>query len=463
VSDRPVLKRWLQSILPNRIGGQILLLVAVSVVLTQALSFAFLLSSDQGRREESQLRAGLGIFMSGVRMLAAANPDDWATVGAIVKVTQPGIDFTFQPDGEWKAPSHEEGAPTNFIARDLGPGYAVEESQLLGRPGSATDFRRISVLLPNHVVVSAKLLLPSPPLRAPIPAWSLFTFALVFLPLMFFWAAWGLSRQLNNFARAAADFSLEGEHSVLPETGPEEIQQVARALNRMRDRIAGLLADRTRMLSAIGHDLRTPITRLRLRAEFIEDEHPRLDILKDLDRMNRMVNSALTYLRDGSDSEKPIPIDLPALLRTVGDNFIDVGEKVSYEGVEHLSVTARPDALVRAVENLVENALKYGSQAVLRSGREDATRVYVEVEDDGIGIASEQREAMLQPFVRGDAARNSQAGGFGLGLSITASIARSHGGELLLSTGKMGGLVARLVLPGHDDEPRAAAQRRSPS
>jgi signal transduction histidine kinase len=250
---------------------------------------------------------------------------------------------------------------------------------------------------------------------------------------------------------------------VLPETGPEEIQQVARALNRMRDRIAGLLADRTRMLSAIGHDLRTPITRLRLRAEFIEDEHPRLDILKDLDRMNRMVNSALTYLRDGSDSEKPIPIDLPALLRTVGDNFIDVGEKVSYEGVEHLSVTARPDALVRAVENLVENALKYGSQAVLRSGREDATRVYVEVEDDGIGIASEQREAMLQPFVRGDAARNSQAGGFGLGLSITASIARSHGGELLLSTGKMGGLVARLVLPGHDDEPRAAAQRRSPS
>jgi len=276
---------------------------------------------------------------------------------------------------------------------------------------------------------------------------------------MFFWAAWGLSRQLNNFARAAADFSIDGEHSVLPETGPEEIQQVARALNRMRERIAGLLSDRTRMLSAIGHDLRTPITRLRLRAEFIEDEHSRLEILKDLDRMNRMVNSALTYLRDGLDSERPVPIDLPALLRTVGDNFTDVGERVSYEGADHLSVTARPDALVRAVENLVENALKYGSQAVLRSGREDAGRIFIEVEDDGIGIEAEKREAMMQPFVRGDAARSGPAGGFGLGLSITASIARTHGGELQLRSAEKGGLIARLVLPAIEDEaPRAAAQ-----
>jgi signal transduction histidine kinase len=226
----------------------------------------------------------------------------------------------------------------------------------------------------------------------------------------------------------------------------------------MRDRIAGLLADRTRMLSAIGHDLRTPITRLRLRAEFVEDEHTRLDFLKDLDRMNRMVNSALTYIRDGLDVERAIPVDLPALLRTVGDNFTDVGEKVSYEGAEHLNVTARPDALVRAVENLVENALKYGSQAVLRTGRDSDDRIYIEVEDDGVGIAEEQRQAMLEPFVRGDAARSSAAGGFGLGLSITASIARAHGGDLVLSSGTMGGLLARLVLPANDDAPRQAAQ-----
>jgi signal transduction histidine kinase len=212
------------------------------------------------------------------------------------------------------------------------------------------------------------------------------------------------------------------------------------------------------MLSAIGHDLRTPITRLRLRAEFIEDDHARLDILKDLDRMNRMVNSALTYIRDGLDREHSIAVDLAALLRTVCDNFADVGEKVTYEGEPHLNVLAQPDALVRAVENLLENALKYGSHAVLRSGRVDAATIFIEVEDDGVGIAEDQRQAMLEPFVRGDAARNGLAGGFGLGLSITASIARSHGGDLVLTSGSMGGLLARFTLPANDDEACQAAQ-----
>jgi signal transduction histidine kinase len=380
------MRSWFASMLPNRIGGQILLLVAVSVVLTQALNFGVLIVSDQGRREESQLRTGLGTFISGVRMLAAARPEDRQTVARIVRDTQPDIDFSYEENGAWQGPASEDAGGLGFIVRELGSGYLVHD-----RPAAdAVDDRQrvISVRLPDRVVVSARLSLPQPPPKPPIPAWSLFTFALVFLPLVFFWAAWGLSRQLNNFARAARDFSLEGNYQPLPETGPEEIQQVARALNRMRDRIAGLLSDRTRMLSAIGHDLRTPITRLRLRAEFLEDERTRFDFLKDLDRMNRMVNSALTYIRDGLDSEASVPVDLPALVRTVGDTFADLGEKVSYEGPEHLSVNARPDALVRAVENLTENALKYGAQAVLRTGREGPDRVFIEVEDDGIGIAS---------------------------------------------------------------------------
>jgi signal transduction histidine kinase len=447
------MKRWLRAMLPNRIGGQILLLVIVAVALTQALNFGVLFVSDQGRREESQLRVGLGTFVSSVRMIAASPAGDWPTIATIVRNTQPNIDFNYTADGVLDSATANVSPQLAFIARDLGPGFVVDESPAKG----GDSLRVVSVLLPNHALVSATLPLPNPMPKPLLPAWTLFTFALVFLPLMYLWAAWGLSRQLNNFARAAGDFSLEGSHEQLPETGPEEIQQVARALNRMRDRIMGLLSDRTRMLSAIGHDLRTPITRLRLRAEFIDDDHTRLDILKDLDRMNRMVNSALTYIRDGLDTEKPESIDLPALVRTVGDNFVDVGEKVSYEGAEHLNVKARPDALVRAVENLIENALKYGSQAVVRTGREDAEQIYIEVEDDGVGIAEEKRQAMLEPFVRGDAARSSTAGGFGLGLSITASIARSHGGNLQLSSGKMGGLLARLVLPAND-EPRQAAQ-----
>ena len=449
------MKRWLSAMLPNRIGGQVLLLVAVSVILTQALNFGVLIASDQGHREETQLRTGLGTVLTGVRMIAASPPADWEAIAQFVRTTEPGINFTYQPNGPWPAEPPDDTPGLGFLQRDLGPGF-----QMHVMPSSAVgkDMRLVSVKLPNNVVVSAQLPLPNPPPRTSIPAWSLFIFALVFLPLIFFWAAWGLSRQLNNFARAAEDFSLGGEHKNLPETGPEEIQQVARALNRMRDRIAGLMTDRTRMLSAIGHDLRTPITRLRLRAEFIDDDHMRLDILKDLDRMNRMVNSALTYIRDGLDTEKTVAIDLPALLRTIGDNFTDVGEKVRYEGEEHLSIRARPDALVRAVENLVENALKFGSQAVVRSGREEENRVFIEVEDDGTGIAEDKRRAMLEPFVRGDISRGGPSTGFGLGLSITASIAQSYGGELVLTEGTMGGLLARLLLPANDDAPRAAAE-----
>src|SRR5262249_48098122 len=158
------------------------------------------------------------------------------------------------------------------IARDLGPDYSVDETPIAAN-GTNPPMREVRVQLPNHAVVSAQLPLPAPSSKPYVTAWSLFTFALVFLPMIFIWVAWSLSRQLNNFARAAEEFSVEGERRPLPEAGPEEIAQVARALNRMRDRIAALLVDRTRMLSAIGHDLRTPITRLRLRAEFIEDEH----------------------------------------------------------------------------------------------------------------------------------------------------------------------------------------------
>jgi signal transduction histidine kinase len=252
---------------------------------------------------------------------------------------------------------------------------------------------------------------------------------------------------LRNFAKAAEEFSLEGEHKLLPETGPKEIQQAAKAFNRMRERIAGLVDDRTRMLGAIGHDLRTPITRLRLRAEFIEDEKTRRDILKDLDRMNRMVDSALSYIRDGMEREAKVPVDLGSLLRTVVDNFADVGENVGYEGQEHLAVSARPDALVRAVENLIENALKFGSRAVVRVRRTEGNSVVIEVEDDGDGIPEAQRAAMLEPFVRGDPARSEPSSGFGLGLSITAAIARAHGGRLALGSGRLGGLLASISLP----------------
>lgn len=438
------MKRWLAGILPRRIGGQILLLVVVAVLATQALNVAILMNSNADRREEAQLRAAFGTFLSAVRMMNAAGPEAWSTIAGIVRQTAPNIHFRYTPAGPWpRSPGEPPRGPLAFLSHELGPDVAVR-SEAPADANPQSDLRHVSVRLGNGLVISADLRLPSPGPKPLIPALDFLVFALIFVPLLLLWVARHLSGQLRNFARAAEEFSLEGGRD-LPETGPLEIQQAARAFNRMRERISRLIADRTRMLSAISHDLRTPITRLRLRAEFIEDDKMRSEIVRDLDRMKRMVNSALTFIRDGRDAEARTAVDLPALTRTIIDNFHDVGEAVRYEGLNHLTISAQPDALVRAIENLVENGLKFGRRVVVRIARAGGA-VVIEVEDDGRGIPEAQREAMLEPFVRGDAARNDGSG-FGLGLSITMAIVEAHAGRLELTSGTMGGLLARIVLP----------------
>lgn len=246
------MKRWFIPILTNRIGGQMLLLIVISLVVTQAVNFGVLVINDQGRREESQLRVALGTFVSGVHMIAAAKPPDWPIIAQVVRTTQPEIDFQYKVTGPWNAVDADDSSPFSFIARDLGPNIEVQDKPLPVDDKGNDALHLVTVKLPNDVIVSARLSLPTVQIRPPVSGWSLFTFALVFLPLVFFWAAWTLSRRLNIFARAAEDFSFEGTQAPLPETGPEEIQRLAKALNRMHERIIELLRDRTRMLSAIG-------------------------------------------------------------------------------------------------------------------------------------------------------------------------------------------------------------------
>ncbi|MFY9291072.1 MAG: ATP-binding protein, partial [Methylorubrum rhodinum] len=257
-------------------------------------------------------------------------------------------------------------------------------------------------------------------------------------------------------------FGTADEAPPLPKRGPEEVLALARALDRMRARVLRLLDDRTQMLAAISHDLRTPITRLRLRAEFIEDERAREMTLRDLDQMNGLVESALSYVRDGqggASEGEPALIDLASVVQTVCDGFSDVGAAVSLERSRHVLVRGRPDDLQRALTNLVDNAVKYGGGARIRMGpargmdvQGACPGVAVEVLDDGPGIPEAERHAMLQPFVRGDRARNLNAAtGFGLGLSIVLAIVEGHGGRLTLENrrtdGKVGGLCARIELP----------------
>ena len=218
----------------------------------------------------------------------------------------------------------------------------------------------------------------------------------------------------------------------------------------MASRIRRFVADRTFLLTAIGHDLRTPITRLKLRAEWMEDEEQRRKMLADLDELEAMVAAALAFGRDVAGSEAAVRLDLPALLRTVLDEAADArggAAVVDYTGPETLGITARPVALKRAVANVVGNALAYGGAAhVLLRPPADGV-LAVQIEDDGPGIAPEHMDRVFEPFQRLEGSRNRETGGTGLGLPICRNILRAHGGDVTLANRHGGGLRATITLP----------------
>jgi signal transduction histidine kinase len=307
--------------------------------------------------------------------------------------------------------------------------------------------RKLGIGLPDGMTISANVLpdRPRPPFLGG-PWMMTLLFAVISVTLLGLWAARALTAPLSSFAKAAESFSLNGA-APLPERGPEEIRSVARALNRMRERITGLIDDRTKMLAAISHDLRTPITRMRLRSEFIEDETHRSRMLDDLDQMRSMLESVLSFLRNGRRLEAMTLVDIASTLQLITDQFGDMGRKVAYDGPAHAMATVRPDDLHRAVTNLVENAARFGAEAVIRL-RVSPDQFTIDVEDDGPGISDALKQNMLEPFVRGDDARNmDEAAGFGLGLSITNAIVLAHGGALSLHDRQPHGLVVRMRLP----------------
>lgn len=269
---------------------------------------------------------------------------------------------------------------------------------------------------------------------------------------LIFWATRRLTRPVRQLAEAADRLGRDVNAPPLPEDGPREVATAAHAFNTMAARIRRFVQDRTQMLAAISHDLRTPITRMRLRAEFIEDEEIRAKLLADLAEMEAMVNASLAFARDDSAAEPTVPLDLAALARTVLDEAADAGdapaEAVSYEGPERLTVRARPVALKRAIANLVQNALRYGGAARIRIAPQPGGGVRLLVEDDGPGIPPEALEAVFQPFRRLEDSRNRETGGSGLGLAIARNILRAHGGDVTLENRPGGGLSAIVTLPG---------------
>lgn len=255
------------------------------------------------------------------------------------------------------------------------------------------------------------------------------------------------TRPLRQVAQAAERLGADLNAPPMNEAGAREARATAQAFNRMQDRLRDFVAGRTRLLAAISHDLRTPLTRARIRAETMEPLAERAALLADLARLEAMLATTLAFARGDVAREPRRLLDLAVLLGDVAEERAEIGEAVRYVGPERGAVVlGAPAALRRALENLVSNALTHGGDARLSLAAAGAAW-RVTVEDDGPGLPEAELERVFEPFHRGDAARGAESGGTGLGLAIVRDVAAAHGGRIWLENRAAGGLCAVLVLP----------------
>ena len=260
------------------------------------------------------------------------------------------------------------------------------------------------------------------------------------------WAARRLTRPLDRLAAAAERLGIDRSAPAVAEEGPRELRAIAQAFNRMRERIGKYLEERTGLVAAVSHDLRTPLTRLRLRAEAIADEAERAKVLDDIAEMEAMIAATLDFAREDRKDEPLQAVDLAALLQSLVDDRADSGADMVYQGPDRADLACRPTALKRAFANLIDNAAKYGGGG--RVSLADAgSALRIEIVDSGPGIPPAEREAVFRPFYRLDASRSRETGGVGLGLSIARDIVRSHGGSIALGDATPQGLKVVVELP----------------
>ncbi|WP_102867437.1 ATP-binding protein [Pseudovibrio exalbescens] len=269
---------------------------------------------------------------------------------------------------------------------------------------------------------------------------------LLIIIIVWLFVSW-LTRPLRALSSSAEQLGRGNEVPALPERGPLEVRQVTRAFNEMQNRLTRFVRDRTRMLAAISHDLRTPITSLRIRAEFIEDDEDRERMIATLDEMQAMTEATLAFARDEAKTEPAKQLDLGGLLDSIAVDYEDMGQDVHATTDERIVISCRPMALKRAFRNIIDNAVRYGGKAQIRL-RKIEGKVEVSICDEGPGIPEDKLTEVFEPFVRIEESRSEETGGIGLGLAICRSIIHAHGGTIALANRTdRTGLVVTVRLP----------------
>ena len=444
-----IIRRLVPRSLTNRTA--LVLLAGLAVVQAGGLLFYTLDRLDLQRLAMAQ---ELGLRVSSVyRSVVLAPSEDRA---ALVRDLDPASNFKATLD---QAPATSDLQQSPLFVQRL-----IRISMNFAPIPSGQRWRELMVRgLPSERRLLVSMRLPSGEwlnvavsLQRFLPFWSedfLIAFVLMTLgaAILVVWAVRQFSGPMRDLAVAAEQLGMNVNAPPLPEQGTVEAVKAARAFNLMAERIRRFVRDRTFLLTAIGHDLRTPITRLKLRAEWMEDEEQQHKMLADLDELENMVAATLAFGRDDAAAEALTPLDLAELLRTIGEEAADArpdcAEQVHYEGPDHQVVRARPVAIKRALSNLIQNALNYGGAARIALSPPKDGMLAVMVDDDGPGIPPSELERVFEPFHRLEPSRNRETGGTGLGLPIARNILRAHGGDVALANRAAGGLRATVTLP----------------
>ena len=286
-----------------------------------------------------------------------------------------------------------------------------------------------------------------PPRRLLSPdSWITFIVAAIIISAIVVVDLRRITRPLARLSAAAGRLGRGEKVEPLEEEGAEDIRETIHAFNEMQERLRKFVNDRTRMLAAISHDLRTPITSLRLRAEMVDDPETQERMIATLDEMQKMVEATIAFARAESTEEDTRPTDIGALLDAIADDLGDMGMNVACDIPQGMTYACRPTALRRALSNLIENAARYGNCARV-TAHADLSGLAITIEDDGPGIAQSDLVRVFEPFVRLEESRNAETGGIGLGMAIARDIVRRHGGDITLSNRNEGGLRVVVSLP----------------
>ncbi|MEZ5776309.1 MAG: ATP-binding protein [Hyphomicrobiaceae bacterium] len=467
--------------LPQSLAGRLIVLILATLIASQALSALVFIFERRAALRELGIENVVQRTAQIVRLIEATpvalREELLRTAGA--RRLRYWIDA--EPVVEASGGDSEENDLVTALSRQLGPSatevradYRVIEPRRHGdhdgRPSERRERTRRSerswfgrpsidaLSLSIHLsdgswlnVTQAEL--PGPGVWSPSAVISLITSALGIAAIVLL-VVRRITRPLSDLALAADRLGRGEAGAPLVVAGPREIRRTTEAFNTMQARLKRFVEDRTQMLAAISHDLRTPITSLRLRAELVEDEETRERMIETLDDMERMSEATLAFARGEADPEATRKVDLGALVASIADDLADLGLDVTMAGreddaePERVTVAARPAALKRALRNIVENAAKYGLRARISLSIDHRSRTAtLIVDDDGPGIPEADMENVFKPFVRLERSRNVETGGVGLGLAIARSILRGHGGDVELQNRKEGGLRARIGLP----------------